>query len=51
MLAAAAQGSFASSLLGNVPEFRGGYVPRHSDVVGDSRYLVGPAYSRLPLRG
>ena len=51
MLAAAAQGSFASSLLGIVPEFRGGYVPRHSDVIGDSRYAFGPSFSRLPLRG
>ena len=51
MLSVAAQASFASSLLGSVPEFRGGYVPRHSDVVGDSRYLSGSAFSRLPLRG
>ena len=51
MLSVAAQASFASSLLGSVPEFRGGYVPRHSDVVGDSRYMSGPAFSRLPLRG
>ena len=51
MLAVAAHASFASSLLGTVPEFRGGYVPRHSDVIGDSRYASGPAFSRLPLRG
>ena len=38
MLSVAAQGSFASSLFGQVPEFKGGYVPRHSDVIGDSRY-------------
>ena len=51
MLSVAAQASFASSLLGSVPEFRGGYVPRHSDVISDSRYASGPAFSRLPLRG
>ena len=51
MLSVAAQGSFASSLLGQVPEFKGGYVPRHSDVIGDSRYASGPMFSRLPLRG
>ena len=51
MLSVAAQASFASSLLGKVPEFKGGYVPRHSDVIGDSRYVSGPSFSRLPLRG
>ena len=51
MLSVAAQGSFASSLFGQVPEFKGGYVPRHSDVIGDSRYVSGPVFSRLPLRG
>ena len=51
MLSVAAQASFASSLVGRVPEFKGGYVPRHSDVIGDSRYTSGPAFSRLPLRG
>ena len=51
MLAVAAHASFASSLFGDVPEFRGGYVPRHSDVIGDSRYALGPSFSRLPLRG
>jgi len=51
MLSVAAQGSFASSLLGRVPEFRGGYVPRHADVISDSRYAARPAFSRLPLRG
>ena len=51
MLSVAAQASFASSLVGRVPAFKGGYVPRHSDVIGDSRYASGPAFSRLPLRG
>ena len=51
LLSVAAQGSFASSLLGRVPEFRGGYVPRHGDVISDSRYMSSPSFSRLPLRG
>ena len=51
MLSVAAQASFVSSLVGRVPAFKGGYVPRHSDVIGDSRYASGPAFSRLPLRG
>ena len=51
LLSVAAQGSFASSLLGRVPEFQGGYVPRHVDVISDSRYESRPVFSRLPLRG
>ena len=54
MLAAAAQGGFVSSLVGEGDAFgdlRDGFPPPHSSVMSDSRYTDPAGPSRLPLRG
>ena len=53
MLAVAAQGAFAGTLVGDDVEqgLRDGFPPPHSSVMSDSRYASGPANSRLPSRG
>ena len=53
LLAAAAQGAFAGSLVGDdvLGDIRDDYPPPHSTVLSDSRYTDPAGPSRLPLRG